>query len=66
MGRPTKSSKKLNVEANRVIAMPEIREQLIKLGIDPASSTPEEFLEVIKRDIPLWRDRVKAAGLAID
>ena len=50
-------------EANRVIAMPAIREQLIKLGIDPASSTPAEFLEVIKRDIPLWRDRVKAAGL---
>jgi tripartite-type tricarboxylate transporter receptor subunit TctC len=65
-GTPDDIVQKLNAEANRVIAMPTIREQLIKLGIDPASSTSAEFLEVIKRDIPLWRDRVKAAGLAID
>jgi tripartite-type tricarboxylate transporter receptor subunit TctC len=65
-GTPDDIIQKLNAEANRVIAMPAIREQLIKLGIDPASSTPAEFLEVIKRDIPVWRDRVKAAGLAID
>jgi len=65
-GTPDDIIQKLNGEANRVLAIPAIREQLIKLGIDPAGSTPEEFLELIKRDIPVWRDRVKAAGVAID
>jgi tripartite-type tricarboxylate transporter receptor subunit TctC len=65
-GTPDDIIQKLNIEANRILAMPAVRDQLVKLGVDPAGSTSQEFLDVIKRDIPVWRDRVKAAGLAID
>jgi tripartite-type tricarboxylate transporter receptor subunit TctC len=65
-GTPDAVIQKLNTEANRILAMPAVREQLITLGVDPSGSTPQEFLDVIKRDIPVWRERVEAAGLAVD
>jgi tripartite-type tricarboxylate transporter receptor subunit TctC len=65
-GAPDDTIQKLNTEANRILAMPAVRAQLIKLGVDPSGDTAQEFQAVIKRDIPLWRDRVKAAGLAVE
>lgn len=65
-GTPGSIVKTLNEEANRTLALPAVRDQLIKLAIDPQTSTPEGMLETIKRDIPLWRDRVKEAGVVLD
>lgn len=57
---------RLNLEANRILAMPQMRKQIITFGLDPLGGTPQAFLDLIKRDIPAWRNRVKAAGLAVD
>ena len=65
-GTPDAIIQKLNAEANRILAMPAVSEQLVRLGVDPATSTPKELQEIIKRDIPIWRDRVKEAGVAVD
>jgi tripartite-type tricarboxylate transporter receptor subunit TctC len=65
-GTPDAVIQKLNTETNRILAIPSVRAQLIQLGIDPAGSTSQEFLAKIMRDIPLWRDRVKEAGLSLD
>jgi tripartite-type tricarboxylate transporter receptor subunit TctC len=65
-GTPEPIIQKLNAEANKMLSGPTIRKQLIQLGVDPSSSTPEQLGSRIKREIPLWRDRVKAAGVTVD
>ena len=46
--------------------MPEVRDQLIKLGVDPAGSTPQELQQRIKTDDPIWRERVKEANVSLE
>ena len=33
------------------------------IGVDPVGNTPAEFSEFIRRDAPLWREAVNAAGI---
>jgi len=41
-------------------------ERLRKIGVEPLGNTPAEFAELLKRDAPMWRDAVKAAGIHAD
>jgi tripartite-type tricarboxylate transporter receptor subunit TctC len=43
-----------------------MKAQLIKAGIDPLSSTPEEFTATIKADMAKWGKVVKASGARVD
>ena len=65
-GTPDAIVNKLNAETNRILAMPEVRDQLIKLGVDPAGSTPQELQQRIKTDDPIWRERVKEANVSLE
>jgi len=65
-GTPAAIVERLNSEMNTILATPAVRQQLITLGVDPAGGTVQGFQELIRHDIPLWQDRVKSAGLAID
>ena len=65
-GTPDAVVEKLNAEANKILETAAVRQQLVSLGIDPLGGTVAGFSGVIARDIPVWRDRVKAAGLAVD
>ncbi len=65
-GTPEAVVNKINAEANRILAIPDVKQQLIRLGIDPAGSTPQAAASRIKTDGPIWRDRVKEAGVALD
>jgi len=54
--------RKLNADASSVLAAPDMRERFVPQGIDLTSSTPGEFADLIRSEIPKWRDIVKAAG----
>jgi tripartite-type tricarboxylate transporter receptor subunit TctC len=54
---------KLSVAMRKALAKPGVREQLEKIGADPASSTPEEFRSLIEKEIVKWRLAIKAAGV---
>lgn len=45
---------------------PEINKQLTNLGVDVATSTPDEFRAYIKSEIPKWAEIVKASGAKIE
>lgn len=65
-GTPQPVIRRLQDEVARVLKLPEIRERIIALGIDPTASTPEEFGRVIAADIAKWSAVAKAANIKAD
>jgi tripartite-type tricarboxylate transporter receptor subunit TctC len=57
---------KLSAEANRVLAMSEVREKMLVLGAEPAGNTPEEFARFIRGDQAKWSRLMKEAGITPD
>jgi tripartite-type tricarboxylate transporter receptor subunit TctC len=53
---------RLNADAAAVLAAPDMRERFVPQGIDLTTSTPAEFAELIRSEIPKWREIVRAAG----
>lgn len=58
--------KSLNTAIGRALAAPELRQQLVALGIEPAFSTPEALGSLVRSDIPKWADIVKRSGATVD
>ena len=57
---------RLHAEAARVIALPDVRERLNGLGVDPASMAGEAFARVIAADIARWTAVAQAANIRAD
>ena len=64
-GVPRAIVDRLHAEIGKVIRTKEMEERLRGDGVLPAPSTPEELQEQIRREIVMWRDVVKAAGIKI-
>lgn len=54
---------KINKDANAALASPEVRDQFLAQGAEPAGGTPQEFDALIKREIKEWIAMVKKAGI---
>ena len=54
---------KLNKAVVEVLAMPEVKERLAKIGADPSPTTPKEFDELVVRELKENGELVKAAGI---
>ena len=57
---------KLSADANRVLAMSEVREKMLGLGAEPAGNTPEQFARFIRSDQAKWSRLMKEAGITPD
>ncbi|MGH8642673.1 MAG: Bug family tripartite tricarboxylate transporter substrate binding protein [Burkholderiales bacterium] len=58
--------KKLHAEMSRVIRLPDSREHLAVMAIDPSGNTPEEFRRIITADLERWAAVAKAANIKAD
>lgn len=65
-GTPDNIVARLNKEAHDIIAMPDVRETLMKQGMVPTTSTPEDLAKMIERDVERWKAFAKATGLKAD
>ncbi|HSQ04989.1 MAG TPA: tripartite tricarboxylate transporter substrate binding protein [Burkholderiales bacterium] len=65
-GTPTEIISKLNAEANRILAMQEVKDRMAVAGMYPAGGTPEEFGKFIRDELAKWGPIVKAAGVKVD
>jgi tripartite-type tricarboxylate transporter receptor subunit TctC len=65
-GTPGGIVKKLQEEVARVVKLPDIRERLAGMGIDPLGNTSEEFGRVIAADIAKWTAVARAANIKSD
>lgn len=53
---------RLNAEATKVLAMPDVKNFLFNQGLDPAPGTPEKFGAYIKSEMTKWAKVVKDSG----
>jgi len=65
-GTPADVIKRLNEAANKGLNQPEVAKQLAAEGAVPLGGTPQAFGNLIKSEIPRWREVVKASGMKID
>ena len=49
----------------KVMAMPDVREKLASMGFDPVASTPEQFADWIRSEIPRWGKVIRDAGITM-
>jgi tripartite-type tricarboxylate transporter receptor subunit TctC len=52
----------LNRAINKALQSPDVAEKLSKVGMDPATGTPEEFGKIVASDYAKWGPIVKASG----
>jgi len=57
---------RLNAELVRIMHSPELKDRLAAMATDPATGTPEEFGDFLKRETAKWGDVVRKAGLKVD
>jgi len=65
-GTPREVAAKLNTEVVRVVNLPDIREKLAGLGVEPLGNTSEQTADRIRREIARYGPVVKAAGIKAD
>ncbi len=63
---PRAAVNKLNAEINRILKLPEFREQLAKVGAETAGNSPEEFAAYLLAETEKWARVAKSANINID
>ena len=53
-------------EVAKVLKVPELRDRLLRDGIEPVGSTPEQYAEHIKKEMIKWSKVVKDSGARVD
>lgn len=62
-GTPAPVVDRLHRELSQVLARPEVRERLGAMGFDVVDKGPQAFGDHLQRELVMWRDTVRAAGL---
>ena len=62
-GTPRDIVQRLNAESVRIINSPEVSDRFMKLGVTPATGTPEQFGDMVKSEVGRWAKVVKDAGI---
>jgi tripartite-type tricarboxylate transporter receptor subunit TctC len=65
-GTPAPIVNRLNAEINKVLAMPETRQELLTQGAYAAPSTPEQARERVRQEIAQWAKVIKDADIKPD
>ncbi len=56
----------LNTEVNAILRDPEVRDNLVKQGLNPLPGTPEDLARMIDTDLERWTRIVRAAKIKAD
>jgi tripartite-type tricarboxylate transporter receptor subunit TctC len=62
-GTPRPIIDKLNAALDAALATDEVRQRLAIEGAEPQPTTPEEYAAIIDREVAMWSELVKAAGI---
>jgi len=65
-GTPPAVVTRLNTEIVKILNMPDVRERLETLGVEPVANTSEEFAAFQKAEIAKWAKVVKEGNVKID
>jgi len=62
-GTPQEIAAKLTAEVRRIVGLPDIRDKLAGMGVEPLGNTSEETAEWIRREIARYGPVVRTAGI---
>ena len=65
-GTPMDIIDKLSTEIGKILALPDVKERLIALAIDPLIATPEQFAAIMKADFARYAKIVKTANIKLE
>lgn len=65
-GMPREVQLRINQEVARVLALPDVREKLATLGLEPNPGTPEALMSLMQSETAKWAKVVKASGAKPD
>ena len=63
---PSTVVSRLNTEIAAILKLPEVRDVLVRAGLDPSGSTPEELSAVVNKDFPRWGAVIKRNGISAE
>ena len=64
-GTPRDIINRLNADFGRILKLPDVRERLLAIGIEPTHSTPEELGAHIRSESEKWGKVIRDIGLKI-
>jgi len=62
-GTPRPIIARLHGEIAKVMASADVKERMLAIGFEPVGTTPEEFADRIRRDIPRWAKIIHDANI---
>ena len=65
-GTPKAVVNRINAEMKKAVANADFAKQLEALGLEPASSTPSEFRDMIASELKRWTRVIKEAGITVE
>jgi tripartite-type tricarboxylate transporter receptor subunit TctC len=65
-GTPREIVNRLSSETARALQNTDIRDRFAAQGVDPVSSTPEQFAAMMKSELDKWRKVIAASGTKLD
>jgi tripartite-type tricarboxylate transporter receptor subunit TctC len=63
-GTPTAIVNRLSGAIAKAVALPDLREKLLALGVEPVGSTPEQLKAFMQSELDKWTKLVQSLGLA--
>jgi tripartite-type tricarboxylate transporter receptor subunit TctC len=65
-GTPRAIITQLNAEIAKALDSTDVQERLAAVGCEPFKSTPDQFAQLVREDLPRWARIVKESGATID
>jgi tripartite-type tricarboxylate transporter receptor subunit TctC len=65
-GIPREVQMRINAETLKALAMPDVKDKLAKLGLEPNPGTPEALTSLIQSETAKWAKVVKESGAKIE
>jgi len=57
---------KLNAEINRLLALPETKDVLAKIGVSVVGGTPETLDALVRKEIKTWTEVSKRGNIVLE
>jgi len=65
-GTPREIVERVNAEVRKAVAGADVTETMTKLGLEPGTSSPQQYSAMIADELATWRRAVKAAGIKLE
>lgn len=65
-GIPTPIVAQLNAAINKGLSSPEVVKHFVTSGLEPATSTPGELMQLMTSELATWRKVIREAGISVN